>query len=442
MNPEIPRSSESESADSSASHFEVRPKPPSALQPQPAPPPRKRRLGRAAIFAFVAFDLVMFAVAGGGYWYLERWADTPQGLVAAPPAPAVSVTIPKGSTTAAIADILQGAGLIDDARLFRAMILRDGKRAGLQAGQYALRPPMSPRELAAKLQKGSFQRKITIPEGWTAKQIDADLAKRGEIAAGQWVELAARPPAEPPAGEALPQGIEGYCFPDTYFLEAGETHTQLAERMLRHFTKTWGELEPARRDTRSASLTAREVVDLASIIQRESRRNDELPRMASVFLNRLQKGMKLQSCATVHYALGEVWWRELTYDDLKLDSPYNTYKYAGLPPGPVSNPGREAIEAVLRPAATDDLFFVYRGDGTHEFTKTYKEHVKATKRFRSADPQAELQGPEGEGGEGATPAASQPAAPPATEAGATTATKATAPPAAKSAPSKKKPRRR
>jgi UPF0755 protein len=100
--------------------------------------------------------------------------------------------------------------------------------------------------------------------------------------------------------------------------------------------------------------------------------------------------MKLQCCATVHFALGEVWDRALTLEDLKIDSPYNTYVVAGLPAGPIGNPGRPAIEAVLRPAETDDLFYVYRGDGTHEFTKTYADHLKAVKRFSEADPTAEL----------------------------------------------------
>lgn len=362
--------------------------------PNDSPGVRSRawRWGRV-LLALLMSLIALGAVGGAGaHWWLKEWAERP-------PAPTgdsggVSLVIPKGASFDAIARQLETAGLIDRAVYFKAFVLLERKQSSIQAGAYKIQPPLSPRELLTRLQKGSFQRKFTEPEGWTARRTDEALAKKGWIQPGQWTELVARAPAASPIGEPLPQGTEGFCFPDTYFLEEGETYEALHERMLRRFAKVWGELEPERRDARSAGLSAREIVTLASILQREARREDELPRMASVFLNRMEKKMKLQSCATVHYALGEVWNRALTKKDLALDSPFNTYKMAGLPPGPISNPGRAALEAALRPAQTDDLYFVHRGDGTHEFNKTYREHARAARKYRNADPNAQLQGPD------------------------------------------------
>lgn len=349
---------------------------------------RGRRGGarRIAIMGIVVILALAVGAAALARWRLERWS-----AVAFGGGEPVALTIEPGASLGALAEELQSAGVIDDARRFRFYAYLKGKQNVLQAGNFRFAVPISPAEALSQLQHGTFQKKITIPEGWTAGQVG------GALLAGEWIESAeeweavvAEPVNEKYFGEAIEEGAKGFCFPDTYFFETDATAAQIRARMLDQFARVWSELAPERRDDRSALLSVREVVTLASMIQREARGIEELPMIASVYLNRLKIRMKLQCCATVHYALGEVWDRGLTYKDLKIESPYNTYRIRGLPPGPIGSPGREALEAVLRPAQTDHLFYVYRGDGTHEFTKTYKEHMKAARRFRESDPTAEF----------------------------------------------------
>jgi UPF0755 protein len=158
--------------------------------------------------------------------------------------------------------------------------------------------------------------------------------------------------------------------------------------MLSEFRRQWVQARPAERDPRSESLTIGQVVTLASLVEREARSVEEMPSIAAVYLNRLARGMRLQCCATVRYSLGEVWDRPLTYADLEIDHPYNTYLHEGLPPGPIANPGRPAIEAVLRPAETNDLFYVYDGQGGHIFSRTHREHRRAAAEARKRRPEA------------------------------------------------------
>lgn len=333
--------------------------------------------------------LVLIVLAAAGGWYgLDRWGDRKAGG-----AGRAELEIPRGASLESIASRLADKGIVGDPRLFMAYAWREGKHRSLQAGDYRFALPVSPAEVLRTLQSGSFERRLTIPEGWTKRQIAEELLEEGWIADTQtWFGLVAQPVPESRFGFALPAGSEGFCFPDTYFLEEGSTAEIIHDRMLRQFARIWSDLDPQGRDPRSADLTPLEVVTLASMIQREARSIEEMPAIASVYLNRLRIRMRLQCCATIHYALGEVWDRPLRYADLEIDSPYNTYKHYGLPPGPIGNPGREAIAAVLRPEDNDYLYYVYKGDGTHAFSKTYREHQAAARRYRQADPNADLIG--------------------------------------------------
>lgn len=327
------------------------------------------------------------ALAAGAAWYgLDLWGQRRIG-----PARDVTLQIPRGASLETIARRLAEEGVVENPILFMAYAWREGRHRRLQAGDYRLSLPLSPDEVLARLQSGSFERRLTIPEGWTKRQIAELLVREGWIEDPQaWFDLVAQPVPESRFGFPLPAGSEGFCFPDTYFLEEGTSAGTIHDRMLRQFEHVWSGLDVDNRDPRSEKLAPLEVVTLASMIQREARSLEELPAIASVYLNRLEIRMRLQCCATIHYALGEVWDRPLRYADLKIDSPYNTYKHYGLPPGPIGNPGREAIEAVLRPEDNDFLYYVYKGDGTHEFTKTYREHKAAARRYRQADPNANL----------------------------------------------------
>ena len=332
--------------------------------------------------------LALLAVAAGGRWAVERWATTPHG-----DALSLDITIAPGSSLRKLSNELHASGAVSSANSFLLYATLEGKAGALQAGEYQIALPITPEQVLDHLQHGTFQRRLTIPEGWTKREIAREMV-RGEWVETEeeWFDLVAEPVEAEVFGADLPHGSEGFCFPDTYFFERGTGARAIHARMLGQFAKIWPSIEPDRRSPPSEKLSTLEVVTLASMIEREARTEEELPLIASVYLNRLKIRMRLQCCATVHYALGEVWDRALTRADLKVDSPYNTYIIYGLPPGPIGNPGQAAIEAVLRPADTPYLYYVYRGDGSHEFTKTYKEHLRAARRFREADPSAEFVG--------------------------------------------------
>ncbi len=351
-------------------------------------PNRRGALLRRLILSLCV--LIVLAVLAGvaGWKGLELWGDRQTGEPGT-----VGLVISRGSSLDSIAARLAAEGVVENGELFMLLAWKHGKHRSLQAGDYGFELPLSPREVMERLQKGSFEQRLTIPEGWTARQIAAELVKEGWIESPEiWLELVGQPLPTGILDFPVEGGSEGYCFPDTYFLEDGTAAGQIHARMLRQFARVWSGLEqaPGEPDPRSARLLPPEVVTLASMIQREARSIDELPAIASVYLNRLEIRMRLQCCATVHYALGEVWDRPLLNKDLKVESPYNTYQHYGLPPGPIGNPGKEAIAAVLRPEKNDFLYYVYKGDGTHAFTKTYREHMAAARMYRTSDPNAEL----------------------------------------------------
>ncbi|MCH8333790.1 endolytic transglycosylase MltG [Candidatus Sumerlaeota bacterium] len=335
---------------------------------------------------FVVILLACVAFGFSARFALWSWAGKSFG-----PAAPMELTIASGTSLREMSGQLHSSGVIDNAFRFRLYSFLAGKQNVLRAGQYRFRTPMTPHQVLEELLKGSFQSRLTIPEGWTEMRIEGALLQDGWISdPGQWIRAVAEPVAAGTLDFALPAGAEGFCFPDTYFFEPGAGAGDIRDSMLRQFGRIWRELDPDRRDPRSLAMSPVEVVILASMIQLEARNLQEMADIASVYLNRLKIGMKLQCCATIRHALGEVWDRPLTKEDMSVDSPYNTYRVAGLPPGPIGNPGRHAIEAVLRPSLTTYLYYVYKGDQTHQFSETYKEHLEAVRRFRSNDPMAAL----------------------------------------------------
>lgn len=352
----------------------------------PSPLPRRRRLLLRFLGGLAVLALLVVGTLALGRREMTAWSGRPYGNPGG-----VSFTIDRGASLEVIAAKLEREGVVDRSERFMLYAWLEGRNRSLQAGEYRFELPVTPAGALEELLRGSFQRRITVPEGWTARQIARLLVQEKWIAdETAWLELVARPVDASVLGFALPGGSEGFCFPDTYFFETGDKIGDIHARMLRQFARVWSAASPDNRDPRSAGLSPLEVVTLASMLEREARSVDEMPAIASVYLNRLKIHMRLQCCATVHYALGEVWDRALSHADLKIDSPWNTYRHYGLPPGPIGNPGRQAIEAVLRPADTDFLYYVYRGDGTHEFTRTYREHAAAARRFLHADPNAAL----------------------------------------------------
>jgi UPF0755 protein len=216
---------------------------------------------------------------------------------------------------------------------------------------------------------------VTIPEGYTMNEIAEVLAERGVCPADSFLSACMDTSLLRQFGVKAATA-EGYLFPETYEFLVGSRPADVARRMLRQFFSVLSDLRDSSRLTPSSSLSPSQAVILASIVEREAKISEEFPRIAGVFMNRLRRGLPLQSCATVEYLLPERKDR-LSIEDTKIESAYNTYLHVGLPPGPICNPGRRALASALNPERHDYLFFVARGDGTHEFSRTLAEHAAA-----------------------------------------------------------------
>jgi UPF0755 protein len=372
------------------------------------------------IFRLLFFLIALAAIAvivGGGIWYfrtqgqgattialnevpggrepqgVEDWAlslylqsradeiNTPPGDDPTP----LAFSVESGETATNIAARLQEMGFVSDATLFRRFLQYHGLDASLEAGEYQLRRNMTMREIAEALQHSRIQEvAITIPEGWRAEQV-ADALTAQNIMDGSVFLAAVRQGvaidhpllADRPAGI----GFEGYLFPDTYRLPAQAVPEDLLARMLDNME---AQLPIGWEGMASASgLTFYQVLTLASIVEREAVVPEERPTIASVYLNRLDQAMYLQADPTVQYAMGfqpetGQWWKTpVTLEEYEnVNSPYNTYLYSGLPPGPICSPGASSILAVLQPTPTSYLFFLGRGDGSHVFAETFEEHER------------------------------------------------------------------
>jgi len=268
-------------------------------------------------------------------------------------------------------------------------VLSRGETGRLRAGEYALEGSMSLEQITDKLVRGDVVRHtVTFPEGTNLEDM-ARLAGAKGIPVEAFL-AAARNPEPIKDLDPVAKDLEGYLFPDTYDIPRGtEPATQLVARMVRRFRAVM-----APELTRLPSgRTLRQVVTLASIVETETARPEERPRVAAVFLNRLQRRMPLQTDPTVIYALRKVgtWDGNIRKGDLDVDSPYNTYRFPGLPPGPIASPGRASLQASLHPAESRELYFVSKNDGSHQFSETLAEHerwVNLYQRHRSAVAQA------------------------------------------------------
>ncbi len=317
------------------------------------PPHLIRRLGLAACVAF------LFAIVGFILLYTDARGPLKQETL---------VVIPKGSSVGHIALRLDEHGVIHSPRLFSLTYYALAHNIPLHAGEYRFIPGVTPRKILQMLQKGEVHyRSLTIPEGLTTTQI-MTLIDNTEGLTG-----------------AVPVDIdEGELLPETYLFTYGDSREALVKRMFLDQHRLLTALWPAR----SAELpftTPREAVILASIVEKETALPEERPRIAAVFINRLRRGMRLQSDPTVIYALtggtGPL-DRPLTRHDLRKELPHNTYTNAGLPPTPIAHPGKAALQAVLNPIETLELYFVADGTGGHAFAKTLAEHNKNVRAWR------------------------------------------------------------
>jgi UPF0755 protein len=318
--------------------------------------------------------LVAGAAAGYGAWRLRTWLHTP--VRAAAP---VVVVIPPGASFRGIAGRLARAGVVDQPLLLRAWARYSKADRGVHSGEFLFDRALTPLEVLDKLHGSeSFPRRVTIPEGLTARQVGEVLEEAG-LGGRDVYRCVMRSPALL-AEFALPStGIEGYLFPDTYDFEPGTPPEAVVRRMLERFREVSAELAERRE---AAGMSEEEMVILAAVIEKETGAEGERPRVAGVFHNRLRKGMKLQSDPTIIYGRDGEWSRPITRSDLADPHPYNTYAHPGLPPGPIANPGRAALAAAVSPAETDALYFVSRNDGTHVFSRTLRAHNREVRKYQ------------------------------------------------------------
>ncbi|MBU1356425.1 MAG: endolytic transglycosylase MltG [Candidatus Edwardsbacteria bacterium] len=285
------------------------------------------------------------------------------------------ITVRRGASAGQIANMLHRDGVIEHPAMFKYLALAGGLNRRLKAGRYRFDYPLSAWEALDKIHSGAVvYHKVTIPEGLTLARIAGILANEAG-ADSQALIKAFRDTALMNFHGIKAASLEGYLFPETYDFEWGSSADLIARRLVESFFANikpeWmDELKRQKRDLR-------QMVIMASLVEREAQVDAERPVVASVFYNRLKARRPLESCATVEYALPRHKNRRLTYDDLEIDSPYNTYRRQGLPPGPICNPGRRSLEAAAYPAQTNFLYFVSKGDGSHIFTRTLEEHNRA-----------------------------------------------------------------
>ncbi len=292
------------------------------------------------------------------------------------------VRIPRGMDTGRIAGLLAESGILRNRIPFVAYMRWTGDAGRVRAGEYRFTEPASPRQIARRLVSGDvFFRAVTIPEGLTAMETVGLLARNGfgdrlamESALGktEWISDL--------APEA--RNLEGYLFPETYHFDRKADSERILRTMVDQFRKKFGAILS---DTPPpAGWTPSRAVILASMIEKEAQKEQERPLISSVYHNRLRIRMPLGCDATIIYALklGGTWNGNIRKSDLSIDSPYNTYRNTGLPPGPIANPGAGSLRAALNPSDTEYLFYVSRNDGTHVFSKNYRDHQNAVNTYQ------------------------------------------------------------
>ena len=377
--------------------------PAEALEPQRAPAPPRRKIPRRApgkagsVLRFVnglmTFALMMMIMASAGYYGIKHLFDRPGPL-----GHSTVLVIPKGESVNEIARRMERDGIIDDARVFSGAVLLARAHNKLKAGEYAIPKGASTQKVLDTLIEGrSLLYKASFREGLTSSQIVERLKETADL-----------------TGDVETMPAEGALLPETYTFARGTNRQDLLNRMQadqQKFLKGLWE----KRDPSVPLKTPEDALILASIIEKETGRADERDKVAAVFMNRLRKGMRLQSDPTIIYGIAGgkgTLGRGLLRSEIDQPTPYNTYQINGLPPSPICNPGKDAILATLNPAKSDDLYFVANGTGGHAFAKTLAEHNKNVQVWRQIERDSRQQQQAAEPDTAATIApAPQPAAP-------------------------------
>ncbi len=324
----------------------------------------------------VAVALLVLSVGGTALAGLAlRAALLP---VAAPEAP-TRVEIPAGASLGRIADQLEQAGAIRSAFAFTLLARARGMGARLRSGEYEIAPLATAADVLEQLAEGRVRmHEVALPEGLTMLEIATRLGAARLAETQAFLEVARSAEVARTFG-VEGDTLEGYLFPETYRLARGLPALEIARSMVEHFHAVWREIAPL---AAQRGLSMRDAVTLASIVEKETGVAAERPLVASVFSNRLARGMRLETDPAVIYGIPGFDGNLRRHHLEDESNPYNTYRIPGLPPGPIANPGEASLRAVVAPAETQYLFFVSRNDGTHVFSETYREHTNAVVRFQ------------------------------------------------------------
>lgn len=321
--------------------------------------------------------VLLVAAAGAAYWVTQRVSQPFAGFTGEQ-----FVEIPAGESTTGIGRRLVAAGVIRDDLTFRLAVRWHGRGRSLKAGEYRFTTAAAPAEVIDRIARGDVHLEtLTFPEGLTAAEMAVLFAQSGLGSADAFVE-ASRDPSAIAAIDPAADTLEGYLFPDTYHLPRTIDGAAMVGRMVRRFTTVFD--EDLRRRASATGLTVRQIMTIAALVEKETARGEERPLVAAVYRNRFRIGMPMQADPTVIYALKRAgrWNGNIRKADLSFDSPYNTYRYPGLPPGPIASPGKAAIDATISPADVDYLYFVSRNDGSHAFAATLTEHNRNVQQWQ------------------------------------------------------------
>jgi UPF0755 protein len=326
----------------------------------------------------LAAVVIVVALAAAAWWAHGRMRQPHRGFGGEE----IFVELPPGSGVAGIADRLVDAGVVPDRWTFRLAARLSGSDRRLQAGEYRFTAAASPMDIVRRLERGDvFRRPVTFPEGLTIAEM-ASLLERAQIGTARDFTRAASDPSKIRQLDPQARSLEGYLFPDTYAFPRDASSDTVIEALVAGFDRAF---DTGLRDAAAGrGLSVREVVTLASLIEKETAEPTERALVSAVYHNRLARRMPLQCDPTVIYALMRAgkWNGNIQRVHLQIDSPYNTYRYPGLPPGPIASPGRASLEAAILPADVPYLYFVSRNDGTHVFAETLVEHNRNVQQWQ------------------------------------------------------------
>ena len=335
------------------------------------------------IFSMI-FVIMIFVIIA--YFYINNYMENSLHAVDINDENKIVVEIPEGSSTSDIAEILSINDLIKDPRVFKYYAKKTKADSQLKAGNFSLSKNMNADELLEALIKGGTSGNtvnITIIEGLTLEETAQSIADQLGLSYDKLISIMENSDIYKEEYKFLMdnpdiKNLQGYLMPETYNVYINSNEEDIVRKLLLQFDLFYqSEMEPLMGNSK---LDFEEIINLASIVEKEAVLDEERDEVAATFLNRLDIDMKLQSCATVNYAHGE-WKERLTNEDLEIDSPFNTYIVEGLPPSPINSPGKISIKSVLEPAEVDYLYFVAKGDGSHYFSNNYEDHLAAKNKY-------------------------------------------------------------